>query len=271
VPTITRPDGVTIGYADEGTGHPVVLLPGTAVDHTVFLPGEQIPTLVKNYRVIALDPRGTGESSRPDADYTATDLTDDVIAVLDALGIERAHLVGLSMGATLAARVAAEHPGRVSALVLYNPWAYTDEFLRRMFSIWRFLYAEADPTFFGQATLWWLLSPEFILAQPEVVDGIAADVFAGPNSPDRRDYVRHVDIDLTQDLRAALPSIIAPTLVVSGEGDRVIPPSYSEEVADAIPGADYHLFMGPGASHALFLERAAELNALTVKFLQSTE
>ena len=67
-----------------------------------------------------------------------------------------------------------------------------------------------------------------------------------------------------------MPSIIAPTLVVAGEDDRVIPSTYSEEVADAIPGADYHFFTGPGSSHALFLERAAELNALTVKFLQST-
>src|SRR5207244_8774650 len=138
------------------------------------------------------------------------------------------------------------------------------------FTIWRFFYAEADPVVFGQATLWWLLSRQFILAQPEVVDGIAADVFAGPNAPDRRDYVRHVDINLAHDLRAALPSIIVPTLVVAGEDDRVIPSTYSEEVADAIPGADYHFFTGPGSSHALFLERAAELNALTVKFLQST-
>jgi pimeloyl-ACP methyl ester carboxylesterase len=271
VATVNLPTGTTIGYADEGTGHPVVLLPGTAVDHTVFLPGEQIPTLAQQFRVIAVDPRGTGESTRPDADYGAADLAGDVIALLDALSVERAHIVGLSMGATLAARVAAEHPERVSGLVLYHPWSWTDEFLHRMFTIWRFLYAEADPVVFGQATLWWLLSRQFILAQPEVVDGIAADVFAGPNAPDRRDYVRHVDINLAHDLRAALPSIIAPTLVVTGEDDRVIPSAYSEEVADAIPGADYHLFTGPGSSHALFLERAAELNALTVKFLQSTD
>jgi pimeloyl-ACP methyl ester carboxylesterase len=60
--------------------------------------------------------------------------------------------------------VAAAHPERVSALVLYHPWPYTDKFLQRMFTIWRFLYAESDPQFLGEATLWWLLSRDFIPA-----------------------------------------------------------------------------------------------------------
>ncbi|MDQ1493294.1 MAG: hypothetical protein QOJ23_5808, partial [Actinomycetota bacterium] len=71
------------------------------------------------------------------------------------------------------------------------------------------------------------------------------------------------------DARALLASITAPTLVVSGEDDRVIPPRYSEAVADGIPGATFHLFSGPGSSHALFLERGAELNSLTVEFLRA--
>lgn len=268
--TVRLPSGTTVGYADEGAGHPVVLLPGTALGHRVFVAGEQIPTLAEEFRVIAVDPRGTGASSRPEADYDADELATDVIGLLDALSVEQAHLLGVSMGAIVAARVAAGHPERVTGLVLCHAWARTDEFLGRLFSVWRFLCAEADPAFFGEAMLWWLLSRPFIVEQPRVVDGIAAAAFASPDAPDRRDVLRHLEINLAHDLQAALPSIIAPTLVVSGEDDRVIPHVYSEEVADAIPGADYHLFTGRGSSHGLFLERADELNALTVKFLQST-
>jgi len=262
-------EGLQIGYEEHGNGHPLVLIPGTAVDHTVFFPGEQVPTFAKHHRVIALDHRGTGESTRPDSDYGSGDLVDDVIRALDVLEIERCHLLGLSMGSTIAMQVAARRPEKVSALVLWHPWARTDEFLRRMFLIWRYLYAEADADFFGQATLWWILSRPFILQQPQVVDGIAHDVFAGPNAPDRRDYVRHVDINLSHDARALLPSIAAPTLVISGEDDRVIPSGYSREVAESIPTATFHLLTGPGSSHGSFLERATDMNTLTLDFLQT--
>lgn len=266
---VTSPDGTEIGYEEQGAGHPVVLLGGTAVDHTIFLPGEQLPTIAGSFRAIGVDYRGTGLSARPHTGYDGDDLASDVIHVLDHLGIEQAALVGLSMGTTIAMRVAGRHPERVSGLVLYNPWAHTDEYLHRQFTIWRYLYETADPVFFGKATLYWLLSREFINANPAMVDGIAQDVFAGPNAPSREDYLRHVDVDLAVDIRDLLGAITCPTLVVAGEQDRCVPPVYAEQVADSVDGARLELLSGPGSSHGLFLERSADVNALTVEFLKA--
>lgn len=264
----TRPDGIEVGFEELGSGDPVVLLGGTAVDHTIFLPGEQLPTIAGSFRALGVDYRGTGASTRPDTGYDGDDLAADVIHVLDHLGIDRAALVGLSMGSTVAVRVAGKHPERVSGLALLNPWAHTDEYLRRQFTIWRYLYETADPVFFGQATLYWLLSREFINANPAMVDGIAQDVFAGPNAPSRDDYLRHVDVDLAVDVRGLLPAIACPTLVVAGERDRCVPPVYAEQVAEAVSGARLEVLTGPGSSHGLFLERAADVNTLIVEFLK---
>lgn len=271
MPAIEVATGVRIGYEEAGEGYPVVLIPATAVDHTIFMPGNQFSTLSAQFRVVAIDNRGTGGSTRPDEDYGIGDLAEDVIAVMSALGIERAHLLGLSMGSLVAQLAAAHHPERVSGLVLYNTWAYTDEFLRRQFDIWRHLYATADPAFYGASTLWWVLSREFIAAQPEVLDAIARDAFVGPSAPSRSDVLRHVDIDLHHDARALLPRIAAPSLLIGGEYDRVIFPRYVREVATLIPGARLEMFAGPGSSHGLFLERAEEVNRLTGQFLGSLQ
>lgn len=264
----TRPDGIEIGYEEQGSGDAVVLLGGTAVDHTIFLPGEQFPTIAGSFRALGVDYRGTGSSTRPDTGYDADDLAADVIHVLDHLGIDHAAIVGLSMGSTVAMRVAGSYAERVSGLVLLNPWAHTDEYLHRQFTIWRYLYETADPVFFGKATLYWLLSREFINANAAMVDGIAQHVFAGPNAPGRDDYLRHVDLDLAVDVRDLLAAIACPTLVVGGEQDRCIPPVYAEQVAGGVNGARLEVLTGPGSSHGQFLERAADVNALTVEFLK---
>lgn len=268
MPVVTASDGVDIAYEEAGSGDPVVLLAGTAVDHTVFRAGEQFNTFASAFRVIGMDYRGTGRSTRPTSGYTANDLAGDVVALLDALGLQRAALVGVSMGSLIAQRVAASNPSRVSGLALWNTWAHTDEYLRRQFEIWRYLYANADPVFVGQASLYWLLSREFLADQPQAVDQIAEDVFAGPDAASRQDSVRHIDVLLSHDNRERLAAIECPTLVVTGEHDRSIPPDYAPAVAERIADARLETLSGAGASHALFLERSSEVNEFTLAFLR---
>ncbi|MEN0139397.1 MAG: alpha/beta hydrolase [Rhodococcus sp. (in: high G+C Gram-positive bacteria)] len=267
--TVTSADGVTIGYTEQGTGTPVVLLPGSAVDHTIFVPGGQIDALAQHFRVIALDWRGTGESTRDEDPYTAEDLEADVLGVLDALDIGTAHLVGMSQGSTIAQRIAAHHPDRVERVVLYSTWGHTDAYLQGMFTFWEHLYRTAEPQVYGEATLWFLLSREFHNADPAAVEAIAKASFASGTAATRHAQIQAARINAVHDNRDLLATITAPTLVVAGDEDRTIPVEYSAQVARAIPGADIQVLEGPGASHALFLERADEVNDATVAFLRA--
>ncbi|EME66915.1 alpha/beta hydrolase [Rhodococcus ruber BKS 20-38] len=267
--TVTSAHGITVGYAEQGSGTPVVLLPGSAVDHTIFVPGGQFASFAQHFRVIALDWRGTGESSRDEAPYTAADLEADVLGVLDTLGIDRAHLVGMSQGSTIAQRIAAHHPDRVDRLVLYSTWGHTDSYLRGMFTFWEHLYRTTDPQVYGEATLWFLLSREFLNADPDAVQAIAKASFASETAATRHAQIQAARINAVHDNRDLLAKIGAPTLVLAGRQDRTIPAEYSEQVARTIPGAEIRVLEGPGASHALFLERADEVNDATLAFLRA--
>jgi pimeloyl-ACP methyl ester carboxylesterase len=268
MPSLDLPSGQRIGYSDTGSGAPVVLLPGSAVDHGIFAPGGQLAAISERFRTIGLDWRGTGESGRDEQPYTADDLVGDVIGALDVLGVERASIVGMSHGSTIAQLVAARYPDRVNGLVLYSTWAHTDEYLRRLFAIWEHLYTTADPQFYGEATLWFLLSREFVTADPGAVGGIAAGAFASDTAATRHAQIQTARINAAHDARELLGGIGVPTLVVAGEQDRTIPAEYSRQAADAIPGAIFELVTGPGSSHAAFLERGDEVNRLTLDFLQ---
>lgn len=267
--TVTLTGGLTIGYAEQGTGTPVVLLPGSAVDHTIFVPGGQFDALSQHFRVIALDWRGTGESTRPEDPYTAADLEADVLGVLDALHVDTAHFVGMSQGSTIAQRIAAYHPDRVDRMVLYSTWGHTDAYLQGMFTFWEHLYRTAEPQEYGEATLWFLLSREFLNADPAAVEGIAKASFASETAATRHAQIQAARINGGHDNRDLLARITAPTLVIAGDQDRTIPVEYSKQVARTIPGAEIQVLEGPGASHALFLERADEVNVATVDFLRA--
>ncbi|MGW4336944.1 alpha/beta fold hydrolase [Rhodococcus koreensis] len=267
--TVTLAGGLTIGYAEQGTGTPVVLLPGSAVDHTIFVPGGQFDALSQHFRVISLDWRGTGESTRSEDPYTAADLEADVLGVLDALGIEKTHIAGMSQGSTIAQRLAAHHPDRVDRMVLYSTWGHTDAYLHGMFTFWEHLYRTAEPQAYGEATLWFLLSREFLNSDPAAVEAIAKASFASERAATRHAQIQAACINAGHDNRDLLARITAPTLVIAGDQDRTIPVDYSEQVARAIPGADLRVLEGPGAGHALFLERGDEVNEATVSFLRA--
>jgi pimeloyl-ACP methyl ester carboxylesterase len=193
------------------------------------------------------------------------------LGLFDALQLERAHVVGLSFGSTIAQHFAADYPDRVNALVLYNTWGRTDEYLRRMFEIWRYFTATAEPLDYGRFILWWILSAGFINENPQVVDGIAAESFAGPGAAPRETHLQQLDINMTHDASGKLGTIRAPTLVLAGEVDRTVPSSYAEAVGKSIPSAITHILTGPTSSHGMVIEAGGEVNEHTISFLQAVD
>jgi pimeloyl-ACP methyl ester carboxylesterase len=103
-------------YVEQGRGEAVVFIPGLGGDHHLW--HHQLPAFAQHFRAIALDPRGAGQSDKPDLPYTIEEMADDVAGLLEALGIERAHVVGASMGGFIAQMFALRHPHRLGRLIL---------------------------------------------------------------------------------------------------------------------------------------------------------
>ncbi len=229
--------------------------------------GQLVPELSTRYRLICFDCRGLGESDPGAEPVSFEAVADDIAALLDQLGLRTAHVLGWSWGSGVAQQFALKHPARLGSLVLWSTWSRTDGYLRAVFTGIRYPFAQMDVDT-AVTVLGTVFSPE-LLDSPDYEKTVLANLL--PLAPQTDTQVRTVveqwDAGLLHNTSALLPEITAPTLVVVGEQDVLTPPRYSQEVAQLVPGARFELFTGPGASHAVGLERPAEFVALLFDFL----
>ena len=121
MPTALAPGNLSLRYETSGGGPPLLLISGTGHDHTFW--SGQLPFFEKEFRCIVFDNRGVGESDAPPPGYSLADMADDAAAVLDAAGVDRAHVMGFSMGGHISQELCLRHPGRVLSLGLHHTWA----------------------------------------------------------------------------------------------------------------------------------------------------
>ena len=194
-------------------------------------------------------------------------MADDLAGLLDALGIQRSHLLGLSMGGMIALEFALRHPDRLDRLVLTGTGAAPARSAVDPIQIWSWVKAnDATGEVFGGQQFASLFSTAFLRNHQAVRD--TAELLAGnpyPMSPEA--YGRQADAYRHFDALDRLPRITAPTLVVVGEQDLLTPPWVVREVAEAIPGARFEVIRGNGSSHLVPLERPDDFNRLVLNFL----
>ena len=263
--TARAADGTVIYYETWGRGEPLLLISGLATDLRIW--ACQRLVFGRRYRCIAVDNRGSGRSGKPDGPYTLEQMAADAVAVLDAEGIGRAHVVGHSMGSYIAQVMAVQHADRLRSLTLagtacrHHPWRL--ELLARWQETARShgVHAwarRAFPWLLGPRTAWTfglfinLLWP-MILRQPAHAFDSQIEALLG--APDYE--------------RGQLSNIEFPTLVVCGSKDTLTTPSDAAEVAGLIPGA--RLVTLKGAGHGLMLEAAPDFNAEVLDFLQAVD
>jgi len=259
-------NGQQIYYEMQGEGEPLILIMGIGGDSTMWAP-YQMPVLSTNYQVIVLDNRDAGRSSKAISSYTIADMADDVAGLLDGLGIERTHILGISMGGMIAQEFALLHPDRLNRLILTGTSATTGRAKFDPIMSWNFVKQnDTDGLAFAAQQFIWLFSTEF-LRNHQAVDQTLALFASNPNPLSPEAYTRQAEAYLKHDALDRLKDVKAPTLVISGEQDRLTPPWIARELADAIPGAKFHLVEGSGASHALILERPDDFNRTVMNFL----
>ncbi len=247
--TLIHANGTDLNYDLSGpTGAPVLVL-SNSLGTTLAMWDGLVSHLRGRYRILRYDTRGHGASPARDAETRIDDLADDLIGLLDALGIETAHLAGLSLGGMIVKAVAAKAHARVRSLSLLATAAHLPS---------RESWAERAATVRTQgtgalveATLGRWFTQGFCDAAPPVLARIREDFIAC----DRTGYARACEAIGAMDLRPLLGRIAAPTLVVAGREDPSTPPAMAEEICSGIPQAE--LVLLPRAAHLLAVEHPA--------------
>lgn len=225
-------NGIDIHYRTDGTDGPwVVLAHALGVDHQLWDSIAQ--RLASRHRVLRYDARGHGKTSAPHGAYTLFQLADDVAGLLDALSIEQAHFVGLSMGGMVGQVLGVRHPHRLLSLTLCDTVSYTPVSAHAMWDE-RIGQVEAhgmsgivEPTIQR-----WLTTP-FREAHPDIVERIRSLLRTTPP----HGYVGTCLAIKALDTRSSLARIACPTLVVTGEQDTGAPVEAAREIASHIPDA----------------------------------
>src|SRR4051812_47097473 len=227
--TTTVVDGVEVGYALDGAGDPILLIHGTTSDRTSWEP--LVPALSASHTLVRTEFPGSGETPLTAGPLEAEDLAHQAIGVMRALGHDRYHVAGWSLGAVIAAAVGALAPDHVRSLTLVNGWATTDARMRFTFDLWRRLIA-AEPEFFVR----YAIADGFTLASFEAFgDGIEALVPL-MTSTIAKGSDAQLELDQRLDIAALLGDITAPTLVVGGVEDRWVDIAHSRRLAEQIDG-----------------------------------
>jgi pimeloyl-ACP methyl ester carboxylesterase len=256
--------GLTINYEEHGDGEPLLLIPYLAADNACY--AFQLPAYAERLRCICVDLPGSGESSMPAGPYSTETYADQMAAFLDAIGVEGAHVGGVSLGAAVAMHLAARHPGRVRSLSLHSAWTTSDPFLKTCVEQWRAL-ARALPTVADAVILGifpWCFTPEMYAQRPDFVGGLEDFVRGRPAQP-LEAFMAQSQAVLDHDASAALGNIEAPTLVTFGERDLVCSPRFADAFSDGIPGATVVVF--DGLSHAGLHEDPDTFNAASLDFI----
>lgn len=264
-----KANGIDIAYELVGEGEPVVMINGLGADHSAW--GNQAPDYTAHFRCLFYDNRGIGLSEKPEGPYTTRMLADDAAALMAAVGIEQAHIVGASMGGAIAQEVAINCPERVRSLSIHCSWARCDEWTRRTFEIMRDMAARLGPQYPDYMrdvqryiSLICFTQDDFNHRTTIITDAenLAAE---NPNPQPWEAFVAQADACLTHDALERLSRIEAPTLVTVGAEDIFTPLRLSRQICERIPGAQLEVFEGCG--HVMFYEKPAEWNAKTLAFL----
>ena len=267
MPFVSALDGTRIHY--EVTGKvgrtPVLMIQGLGASKNAW--NLQRIAMATRFRIISFDNRGAGRSDKPTEPFTLEQMADDAIAVLDAAGIETAHVVGASMGGVISQIVAVKYPHRVRSLTLVCTACRNHPWRQELLQSWAKTAEEKGMIEVGKEAAQWVMSPRSFRRL------VPAFTWMGPLAAlrPRHSFVSqiHAILDTREDLVDQLSTITAPTMVIVGNQDILTPRGDSEEIAERIPNSE--LVVISGAAHGLMMEHSSTFNKILIEFLQRTE
>jgi len=250
-------------YMEAGAGDPLVLVMGFGGDHLAW--GLQVPAFVEKYRVIAFDNRGVGQTDAPDQPYSTAMMADDTVGLMDALGVDRAHVCGVSMGGMIAQEIALRHPARVRTLQLHATLARPDAYMHALTDAWRRVRPKLERVEWLRTLGLWLFAPVTYAERPQFVEFVLQNALANPYPQSLVGFYRQGEAVRGHDTLERLEQLRCPTLVSVADHDILVPPRFSHAIAERVPGAEMKIIADAG--HAYMWERADAFNAMCLEFL----
>jgi len=256
---------ITMNYEQQGAGEPLLLIPYLAADNACY--AFQAADYAKHFTCISIDPRGAGESDKPAGGYSTRLFAEDAAAFLAALGIERAHVMGLSLGAATGLWLAARHPEKVKSLSLHSAWTKSDPFLATVVRGWQVMAKGLGSVteMIIQGIFPWCFTPELYAAKPDYIDQLAAFVRGRPKQP-LEAFMSQSEAVIAHDAAAELGRIKAPTQITFGRHDLVTSTRFADPLKGGIKGSELLVF--EDCAHAPIYENVAAFNARTLEFLK---
>ena len=273
MPDIRIDGATTLHYATSGAGEPILLIPGLGLDHSYYRFG--IPLLSRHLQVLAVDPRGIGRSTKSPPPYTVEAWADDFAVMIDKLAFGPIHVLGSSLGGSMALALAQRHPGKLKSLIVVGGFSELDRatelnFRLRLRLIEKLGMSDEVADYMGL----WTLTRKFINSDAGFATMRANQANIRANSA--QSYSAFVEALLKwgrcqpgqerePKFTALLDSIKTPTLVVTSDNDHLIPKELSDLIAGRIAGAK--LVVMPGAGHIPFMEQPEEVVRIVLEFL----
>jgi aminoacrylate hydrolase len=258
---------ITLNVIEQGTGPAFVFIPGLVGLGDAW--SNQIEHFARSYRCVTFDHRGAGDSDRPlePSAYSTGALASDVIALMDTLGIDTAHVAGTSTGGCVLQNLALDHKERVCACIFNNTWSKADEFMIRVQTTRKRIALSYGPeeyvkvsSMFTNGALQFReqLDQVMALERRSLATVAPVEVLAA-----------RIDMTLAHDRVGELGRIDRPSLVIGTRDDAVVPFYFADDIADAIPGASKHIL--PEGGHYSYRRHPQQWNALVEAFVAEVE
>lgn len=266
---IIESNGINVFYEERGQGTPLLLIMGITAASGVW--GKHVELWEKHFRCILVDNRGVGKSDKPPGPYTTAMMADDCAGVLNHLGLKSTHVVGVSMGSTIAQQLALRHPQLVGKIVLMCPWARCDAKAKSIFLHMKDCKARLRPEEFAtyvQLLIWskktWDDENSFLQ--------LMEDRQNAANDPDQQPLIGlegQAEACINHHVLEDLKNVKHQVLVVGGEEDEFTPVWMTKEVAATLPNSALHLY--PRSGHAFHWENLDVFNQQVIDWLESNK
>jgi len=260
-----KANGITLNYEQQGNGEPLILIPYLSADNTCY--AFQVAEYAKHFTCISVDLRGAGESDKPDGDLSTELYADDIAALMQALGIARAHITGLSLGGSIGMWLAAKHPDKVKTLSVHGGWTRSDPYIKTVVESWKELAKAYNSVteLVIRGIFPWCFTPNLYAQKYDYIQSLAD--YVRSRTPLTVDgFLRQADAVIAHDVESQLTRITAPAQITFGRHDQVTSMRFAEPLQSGIKNSELLIF--ETASHAPIYEVVEEFNQRTLAFLQ---